>query len=242
MSESFDELLQRVLDGDATPAERAHLEAHLAADPEARNRREEMGRVFQALEGARLEDPPAGLRDDVLRAVRGAAPSWRRAPARTGRPVFSWMRLALPVAGVVAALVVFVSWQGVNRTVSKDRVTGTMSGLANERVERLHLAEGKSTLTVQSTSDANGFWLKVQAGDVPATVVLETGDPGVTLRLPGIEATAASRIETAVAANSSVVIEGRSHKPVAVIRVTATLAGEAPRHGQLTLSGLQPSP
>jgi len=240
MTESLDELIQRVLDGDATPAERALLENRLANDPAARSRREEIGRVFQALEGVRVEDPPAGLRDDILRAVRGAAPAWRRAPARTGRPVFSWLRLTLPLAGAVAALVIFVSWQGLNRSISHDGVTGTMSGVAGR--ETLRLGTGGDAVLVRTTRLDNGFRLTIQAGNSPVTVVLETPDPGVTLRPPGGDATPGPRVETSVPAKSLVVIEGNSQNSVALIRVTATPAGGSARRGEVVLRDLHPSP
>ncbi len=241
MSGSLDELIQRVLDGDATAAERAGLEARIASDPEARSRREEMERVFQALGDARSEDPPAGLRDDILRAVGGAAPAWRRTPARAGRPAFSWFRLVLPVAGAVAAVVIFVSWQGVNHTVSRDGVSGAMS--AAEPQGTLRLGSGGDKVLVRPLKLANGFRLTVQAGDSPVRVVLETAGTGVTLRLPGHDAAkATTRIEASVAANSLEVIEGASRTPVAVIRVTATPEGGTPRHGEVVLRGLQPSP
>lgn len=241
MTGSLDELIQRALDGEATAAERAELEARLAADPHARARHEELVRVFLALEEARTEDPPAGLRDDVLNAIRGAAPAWRRAPARPGRPIFSWLRLVLPVAGAVAALAVFVTWQGLDRPVPGDGMSGAMSGA--DLPSRLRLGSGGDAVFVHSGPAEGGFRVTIQSGDAPVTVVLEAVGPGIVLRLSEPAAPpASSRIEAAVPAHSRVVAEGTSGSSRALVRVSVTLPGGESARGEIGLQGLQPAP
>ena len=66
MNRRLDELMQSVLDGEATPEEATELDHRLAADAAARGRFEELGRLFQSLREVPKAYPPEGLVASVL--------------------------------------------------------------------------------------------------------------------------------------------------------------------------------
>lgn len=239
MNGTFDDLIQRVLEGEATAEERTRLEALVASDAAARARYEELSRVFASLGATALEDPPAGMRDEVMRAVRGAAPAWASASARAGgapsgngrpavavrpelRPSFSWFRIALPVAaGAVAAVVLFANWQGGASRPGGDGVTGTMSQL--RRHPGLRLGEGASAVHVTWSPAEKGFRLSIRTGDAPVRVALDTQTPGALIALAPGSPTPSPRIEATLPANALVVAEGTGPESRATVRVSITL-------------------
>ncbi len=244
MSEPLDELIQRVLDGDATAADKLRLEQRLASDAQARNRYDELARVFDALSATQLEEAPAGLRDDVLRSVREAALARSPAAARTGarapvharRPAFPWLRFALPVAAGAAAALLFFSTQSAPPWRAGDRVSGTMSepGAAQE----LRLGSGPGALRVSGRPAGAGFELRLEAGDAPVRVRLETSGPGASLALAGN--TASPTLEAALAANSVTLVQGLAGDSRASVRVLATFAAGQVASGELLVTGLRP--
>jgi predicted anti-sigma-YlaC factor YlaD len=241
MNESLDDLIQRTLDGEASTQDRTRLEARMAADPAARGRYDELSRVFQALGAARLEDSPAGMRDDVLRVIRGAAPARAQAPARAGRPVFSWLRIALPVAaGAVAAVVLFSNWQGSPWRPSDGGVTGTMSGARS--TDGLRVGTGPGAVVVHWNPSETGFQLRIQTGEAPVHVTLESLTPGARLSLAahGIP-TPSPYVEATLPANALVIAEGTAPDRRATVRVSITLPDGQLATGEVRLQGLRPS-
>jgi ferric-dicitrate binding protein FerR (iron transport regulator) len=240
MNESLDDLIQRALDGDVNAEERSRLEVRLTADPAARQRFDELSRVFQALGAARLEDSPAGMRDGVLRAIRVATPARAQAPARAGRPAFSWLRIVLPAAaGVVAAVVLFSSWQGTPLKPAGD-VTGTMSGARS--TDGLRLGTGTHSVLVHWNPSESGFQLRIQTGDAPVHVTLESLTPGARLSMAGQGLpTPSSSIEAPLPANALVIAEGTAPDRRANIRVRVTLPDGQLATGEVRLQGLRSS-
>lgn len=92
----LEELIQREIDGAATPADTARLHALAATRADVKARLEGQRRAAEALRRAERLDPPARMAADVMAAVRKtrlpAAPM--RAPG--GKP--SWFRMAGPSA------------------------------------------------------------------------------------------------------------------------------------------------
>lgn len=252
MNDALDDLIQRALEGDVSADERAGLDVRLAADPQARGRYDELSRAFEALGSVPLAEPPAGMRDEVMRAVRGAAPAWAAASARAGhavpaaprprsagRPAFAWLRIALPLAaGVAAALVLLANWQGSPWGTGGDRVSGTMSGLTS--TDALRLGEGANAVLVRWGPSRTGFELRVQTGAAPVRVVLETPTAGATLRLAPVVPVPAARVEATLPANAVSVAEGTAPGPRATIRVRVTLPDGGTESGEIGLTGLRP--
>lgn len=240
MNEPLDHLLQRLLDHDLTAEERRLLEARLEADPSARARQQELSKVFDALRSARLDAAPAGMRDDVLEAIRGAAPSKVQAPARAGRPSFPWLRLALPLAGAtVAALLLTANWQGAPWRVGGEWVAGTLSPRA---MDSLRLGHGAASVQVRWHPTASGFELRIQTKDAPVHVALEALTEGTRLSLaPEGSPTFSPRIAAALPANAIVIAEGTAPDTGATIRVSVTFPDGRSAEGQLRLRGL-PAP
>lgn len=252
MTDTIDDLIQRALEGEATAAERARLEARLASDPAARGRYDDLSRVFETLAATSLAEPPAGMRDEVLRAIRGAAPAWApasaragrpasaaRAPALAGRPAFSWLRIALPVAaGAVAVLVMFAA--PLTRWIAPgDNVTGTMSGLRS--TDGLRLGTGPGAVLVQWGPSAAGFELRIRTGNESARVVLEALTPETTLSLAPGAPTPSPRIEATLPANALVIAEGAAPSTRATVRVSVTFPDGRLATGEVGLRGLRPS-
>ncbi len=176
MNEPLSHLLQRLIEGEASDAERTRLEGLMARDPGLRRRHDELARVFSALRSARLEDAPAGLRDDILRSIRGAAPA-RTPAARTGRPRLSWLRFALPVAAVaVAAVVLVAERRGGPQAPAGEHTTGALSA-ADPRAS-LRLGRGPGAVTVTTEAAGAGFRLHVRNGGSPVRLVLEARTEG----------------------------------------------------------------
>ena len=91
----YEDLIQEVLDGDATPAQIERLEMWLASSAEGRARRKELEGMFQALRKVPSIEPPTELKDDVLRALRtrpargpATRSAWSWSPASRLRPAF----------------------------------------------------------------------------------------------------------------------------------------------------------
>lgn len=240
MNESLDELIQRSMDGDTSAQERAHLEARLTTDPVARQRFDELSRVFQALRAARLEDSPAGMRDGVLRAIRVATPARAQVPARAGRPTFSWLRIVLPAAaGVVAAVVLFSSWQGTQPKPAGD-VSGTMSGARS--TDGMRIGSGPSSVLVHWNPSETGFQLRIQTGDAPVRVTLESLTPGARLSMAGQgQTTLSPNVEATLPANALVIVEGTAPDRRANVRVRVILPDGHLSTGEVRLQGLRPS-
>lgn len=85
------DLMNAEVDGVATAQESARLRSILETQPGARSEFERLKGVVAALEHLEMEEPPASLKQDVLRSVRTSA-----APARErngwAASIASWMR------------------------------------------------------------------------------------------------------------------------------------------------------
>lgn len=76
---SFEERLHREIDGENTPEESERLREEFERRPETRARYDELLSLVRTLEAVRAAEPPAGLAEDIMRAVRARAlPSYRR--------------------------------------------------------------------------------------------------------------------------------------------------------------------
>jgi hypothetical protein len=64
------QLMNRVLDGEASPAESDRLRRALESRPDLKAEYEKLGRAVAAMDRLGMEEPPTSLKQDVMRAVR----------------------------------------------------------------------------------------------------------------------------------------------------------------------------
>jgi hypothetical protein len=173
------ELMNAEMDGVATARESARLRSILETHPEARSEFERLKGVVATLEHLDMEEPPASLKQNILRSVRAnAAP----ASERTGwvASIASWMsggagpRQAYSfAAGAALGVLVFAVLTGnlMSRPGSDSRSwTGTMlpvRGAESYRVissRTFTLPHG--SVLAQTLSGRDGFALRLTS-DVP---------------------------------------------------------------------------
>jgi len=109
------QLLNRELDGDLTPDERAELEQALAADESARRVRSHMQGMHKTLKDMPQIEPPSAMKANIMRSIN--PPGLRQAiwPVRIFRQISAWfeVRPIYPYAvGVATGLLVFAVYVG----------------------------------------------------------------------------------------------------------------------------------
>jgi hypothetical protein len=174
---THEELLQRVLDREATPQENDRLRELLASDPRLRARHADLENLFQMLEKAGQVDPPEAWKQQLLSSLRDR-PSPAPAPAVTAarpwlgslRRYASAPRAYVFAAGMLAGLVILLL---LPRGSSLDRsnVSGTM--LPGERLSKapivdeqtLELPAGGAVARTRAAGDLIGLEIELLAGE-----------------------------------------------------------------------------
>lgn len=141
------DLMNLVIDGAASPAEKAELDAHLAASPESRAHFESLSRLVRRLDNQPLTEPPAALEPRIFEAVERASTHASQAPSPGG--ISSWFKgfFAIPRLrpwstfglGLAAGVFLFAAVQfgrsgawDVARDFDPSHVSGTMITPAHE--------------------------------------------------------------------------------------------------------------
>lgn len=108
------ELISARLDDMITPEESAALEEHLARCPDCRALLADFEAMQAVLPAALEADPPAGLQEDIMAAVRAAklTPLPRQKPVRRFHPR-RWASLAAVLAVVLIGAGVLRQWQPI---------------------------------------------------------------------------------------------------------------------------------
>lgn len=242
-----EELIQRVLAGEATAAERGRLEARMAADPELQRRYDELASAFRALRTARQVEPPHGLTDAIMSEVRrsplpdrsgvsGAA----RSRGRSMAPAFPWMRLVLPGLASVAAVVALVwglrgqPWQRPSSEVAGALVGGGTSGPVS-------IGSGSAAVSASWEATEHGFFVRFQGGDGLAMLDCVSELPNVRLALTSSEAiTGSGRLSARLEPRTVLLVHGVAAGPEAAITVTVSFPDGRRAVRTLRLSGLVP--
>lgn len=241
--ESLDDLIQTVLDGDATGQQRVQLAHLLETDANARTRHAELEVAFEALAGVKPAEAPADLRDNILAEIRSAAAARNARPQRaaslpTRRPAFSWFRLALPIAACAAAAVVLV-WNAKKPLVlsSDSGTSGTMA--ASGPSGSLSLGPAGRAVKLHWRAAGSDFQLQAHGGNEPAQIMIEPVGDGVRMGSAAGAAGAAgsTRIESRLEADAVIAFSGTALHSHAALRVTVTYAD-----GQTAITeiGLEP--
>lgn len=155
MSEA-DDLIQTVLDGEASPAEKSRLEELAAASPQVRQEMEAVQRLFAELKAAGETDVPPGLAESVLRELR-RRPAAVEGPVRAFEPARA-RRRNLFVAGWAAAamLAIVVAWPLVRPSIEDQSVSsGAMVDHERQWTEigRAATPSGSMSVTLRRNGD-----------------------------------------------------------------------------------------
>ncbi len=131
------ELVSAAIDSGLTESERRRLDEYLAGNREARNEYHEMLRVSGLLSDVRHLDPPRRMRESIMQQIRVRQP--KESPVSRfarflkamggGRHTgaFPTRAAAIGFAGVALAVVLVVNFSAIDRFVSPDQVSGTLS-------------------------------------------------------------------------------------------------------------------
>jgi hypothetical protein len=194
---SFDDLIQAKLDGTASPQESQRLEGLLQSDPRVRARHDELAAVFTALAGRTLEAPPAGLTNDILRAVRLTGEADRRAPRTAARSAFSWFRFALPTAAVFAALMLV--WATLRHPSTTPADAPAMSGsIASLDAPKRHLQISHDTSVLDVTAQGSG----------PGQATIELRNGGTSVQVTLLAAPGVAELASVPGADAGTRIDG----------------------------------
>lgn len=128
------ELIQGEIDGENSAAESEALRQELASNPECQVIYEDLRRVSDFLQQARPVEPPAGLRQQIIRAVtpaKLAGPAPDRRASRAGPDWLAWLTPRYAAAFAMGLLVAFgaVSLQKFSDGADLDatQLVGTMT-------------------------------------------------------------------------------------------------------------------
>ena len=187
-SERLEALLGERIDGTIGDAERAELEAALAADPEASRLGTEILRVAAQLENLPRLAPAPGLRPRIDAALAEARapgpPATMRATSiprrrRISRPA-AWLPLAACLVIGVALGLMLSSIGGVS--VEESKAAGAMGADAARSGPplRLELGRGLGMLTATRTGTTAIIELRLETDD---EVTLAVGQPGAEIAI-----------------------------------------------------------
>ena len=172
------ELIHAEVEGELDGAERAELESRCAADPAAREYREQWGRIHAALARLPSVEPPAGLG----RRWQGGSPA---APERLS-PVSSiathrsrprrWLRPAISLAAGGLALAIALGYGGLGRSLlDGDALVGTMGGA--HTVSRVDVDAAGVTGAIALRPSGAGWTLDFDLRGEQPTPVVATWEP-----------------------------------------------------------------
>lgn len=244
--EALDELIERVLEGDATPAELLEFEAELARDPAARVRFESRSDVFRRLSQLQPSEVPPGLHDavmsEVLRSPRSrmvAAPVLSSGPSRW--PRWADRRWAFPAVAVVVAcgLLWFAGGRPRPGSSGRSEQSGTLVGTSGAGA--LTLGEGDAALQVRWERARTGFVLRLDPGAERVEVDVAALTPGtgfVTEHAAGGQP-APPALHLRLTAHQRETLLGSAPTPNARIRIQVKFTDGQAVEREFTITGLQ---
>jgi hypothetical protein len=186
----FNQDMEDVLDGVATPLQAARLKERLASDPDAQKRYLEHVAFFQALgTDETWVEPPADLAAGVMREIRraplpspgarGVFGSWADSFRR--RPVMGWSFAIGAVAAVIAVASVILTSPTPFSSRGSLPVTGTMAppdaGESWLQADRAVLAAGDARGTITVLKQRSGLEVRVETHTLGLAELDLTYDP-----------------------------------------------------------------
>ena len=172
-------LIHAELDGDLSSQQRADLARLMLADPQMRALRDELRGLSSRLDALGQVEPPAQLKDSILKRLPLVPVS-----AANRRASFGRWRLAAMVAGLLlAGTIVFETVQGP--APGSRETAGTMAEDVPAPVDSVAVGSGPVTGRATLYRDKNGLavGLEVSAAE-PVDVVIETA--GRSFRINGL--------------------------------------------------------
>jgi hypothetical protein len=199
-----DRLLLEYLDGTATPAERARVEAWLAGAPAARARRAELEGLFAELASLPTATPPPDLRQRVLAEIGARERAASRAPSTARehhthpRPAFFGRRPAL-TAGLAFAAGLAVGalalggarsgmWLG---TTDPAQVSGTMGSAESAPTAPVIARLEGASMTGNASAIAGAGRAEIDL-EIPDGFTAELADPSGSRVFAGVRRSGAS--------------------------------------------------
>jgi anti-sigma factor RsiW len=185
------ELMNAQLDGVATAEESERLRHVLESRADLRAEYEKLGGVIAALDQLGMEEPPAALKQDVLRAVR--------VNTATGRERGGWLgtvaalfaggpglrQAASFAAGAALGVLLFAALSGhvsVLPGTDTRSMTGTMLPLSGDATYRpIHSHEftlPRGRVLAETLSDRDGLALRLTSDAPVGTELVATFEPG----------------------------------------------------------------
>ncbi len=248
--ESLDELMQRVLEGEASGPEQVELQSELARDPAARARFAAQTDAFERLTQLELPAAPDGLHEAVMAQVRStptsAAPVTSTTPHRA--PGAALRRWAFPAVAAAVALVLLWFTAGPRAGGGPGRaaapgpaeLAGTMAQANTTGV--LTLGEGDGALQVHWKRERGGFVLRLESGAEPVEVEVTVLTPGSGVRLEfaaELDSTFFRGFNVGLPAHRSESCQGTAITPSATLRVQAKFPDGRAVGREITITGLQ---
>ncbi|MEQ1832002.1 MAG: hypothetical protein ABL977_03020 [Candidatus Eisenbacteria bacterium] len=243
--ESLDELMQRVLEGEASSAEQLELQAELARDPAAHTRFAAQADAFERLAQLELPAAPPGLHDAVMAQVR-ATPVASTTPHRA--PGAALRRWAFPAVAAAVALVLLWFTAGPRAGGGPGRaaapgpaeLAGTMAQANIAGV--LTLGEGDGALQVHWKRERGGFVLQLESGAEPVEVEVTALTPGSAVRLEfaaELDSTFFREFNVGLPAHRSESCQVTATTPSATLRIQAKFPDGRAVGREITITGLQ---
>jgi anti-sigma factor RsiW len=172
--EYYQELIHAELDDRLADQQRAELSRYLLENADARQLRDDLRRLNAALAQIEPVEPPAGLQESIVQAVRFRVPVNRPQPAWLSSAGFRYA-----AAFVGGALVTTLAFQiGLSHRSALDPadLTGTMT--SPPHAATVPLQQGRGSATVRETASGLVLEYDLTAGDPVRIVTRVTGAPG----------------------------------------------------------------
>jgi hypothetical protein len=186
----MERLMNEELDGTTTPEDSARLNRALESREDVRAEYERLGGVFAVLSQVGMEDPPAELKQGVLRRIREreSAPAregWIEsiAAAFRGRPRFAYAYSFASGAALGVLAVALLTGNLMTRPGSDSRpFTGTMAPPPNassyQRISSRDFLLRGGRVQAETLSGREGILARITAQAPRGTEIIVSFDPG----------------------------------------------------------------
>ena len=178
MNEHLEDLIQRELDGEISPAERDELDTASGADPNIREYRERMQTLAQDLDTLAWREPGPELKERILAEIGAMAPGDPRRERHLRRARMPWRidrRQALAFAAGIALIVIvgkFVPLIG-NQDIDPDQASGTLlpPTSATGEIDRARVEDGTDWIEARTERSGDRLFLRARGEGNAATPV-----------------------------------------------------------------------